>query len=81
MFEGKKTKVGGTTLIMAGCVYIGGLYDAILYDVGTGLGMMGFGLVCIGIHNRISRGLFNMHDGKIQYGSVRMQPPSVMGGD
>ena len=79
MFEGKKTKVGGWTLIIAGGLYIGGLYEPILYDVGTGLAMSGFGLACIGIHNRISRGLFNMHDGKIQYGSVRLQPPSVMG--
>ncbi|KKN10378.1 hypothetical protein LCGC14_1037390 [marine sediment metagenome] len=79
MLEGKKTKVGGMLLIVAGGLYIGGLYDAILYDIGTGLAMIGFGLVCIGIHNRISRGLFNIHDGKIQYGSVRLQPPSVMG--
>lgn len=79
MLEGKKTKVGGMLLIVAGCLYIGGLYDAILYDVGTGLAMIGAGLATWGIHNRISRGLFNMREGKIQYGSARTQPPALMG--
>ena len=79
MFEGKKTKVGGMLLVIAGGLYIGGLYESILYDVGIGFAMIGVGMAFVGIHNRISRGLFNIHDGKIQYGSARTQPPSVMG--
>lgn len=80
MFNGKKTRIGAILLILAGCLYIGGLYDPILYVIGEGVAMMGLGLAIIGIHNRISKGLFNMHDGKIQYGSARVQPPGIMGG-
>ena len=78
-FEGKRTKIGAILLIIAGGLYIGGLYDAILYDVGIGLSMMGAGLVAWGIHTRISKGLCNIHDGKIQFDSMRMQPPPVIG--
>jgi len=78
MLEGKKTKAGGILLIVAGAVTMGGLYDLRLCVVGAGLAMMGMGLGYIGMHNRIARGMFNMHDGQIQYGSARMQPPGVM---
>ena len=81
MLEGKKTKVGGIALIIAGGLYIGGLYDAMLYDIGTGIAMLGAGLVAIGIHNCIARAIFNVHDGKIMHKSSRIQPPSVMGGE
>lgn len=80
MLEGKKTKAGGILLIIAGGVFMGGLYDERLFFVGMGLAMMGAGLALIGLHNRIARGLFNMHDGKIQYGSARTQSPGLMGG-
>lgn len=79
MLNGKKTKIGGVLLIIAGAVYIGGLYDATLYDVGIGLSMMGAGLVAWGMHNRISRGLFNMYDGEINYGSARTEPSEIVG--
>ena len=81
MLEGKKTKTGGILLIIAGAVYIGGLYDAILYDVGIGLAMIGAGLVGIGIQNCIARGVFNVHDGKIMHKSSRVPPYTVMGGE
>lgn len=79
MLEGKRTKTGAILLIIAGGLYIGGLYDALLYDVGIGLAMMGAGLVAWGMHTRMSKGLCNVHDGKILYDSMRIQPPSVMG--
>ncbi|KKM90524.1 hypothetical protein LCGC14_1237840 [marine sediment metagenome] len=79
MLEGKRTKTGAILLIIAGALYIGGLYDAILYDIGIGLAMMGAGLVAWGMHHRVAKGLCNMRDGKILYNSMRMQPPSVMG--
>jgi len=80
MFNGKKTKIGAVLLILAGCIYIGGLYDPILYVIGEGVAMMGVGLAIIGMHSRISRGLFNIHDGKIMYGSARTQPTDLVGG-
>ena len=79
MLEGKKTKTGGIALFIAGGLYIGGLYDAILYDIGIGLAMMGAGLVCIGIHNRISRGLFHVRDGKILYGQRVIHSATAIG--
>lgn len=78
-FDGKKTKIGAILLIVSGGLYIGGLYDPMLYDIGTGLSKIGMGLIAWGIHTRITKGLCNIHDGKIQYNSMRLQPPSVMG--
>ena len=80
-YEGKRTKIGAILLIIAGAVYIGGLHDAILYDVGIGLSMMGAGLVAWGMHTRMSKGLCNIHDGKIQFDSMRMQSQPLVGGE
>lgn len=81
MLEGKKTKTGGTLLIIAGGLYIGGLYDAILYDIGKGIAMMGAGLVGIGIQNCLARALFNVRDGKITHKSSRIYPGGLVGGE
>lgn len=81
MLEGKKTKAGGIMLIVAGCVFMGGLYDLRLCIVGVGLAMMGMGLGYIGMHNRFSKALYHQHDGKIHYGSPRIQSQAIMGGE
>ncbi|KKK99039.1 hypothetical protein LCGC14_2636740 [marine sediment metagenome] len=81
MLEGKKTMTGGILLIIAGAVFIGGLYDAMFYEIGKGVAMMGAGLIAIGLHNCVARIWFNRHDGKIMHNSSRIQPPSLTGGE
>jgi len=81
MLEGKKTKTGGILLIIAGGLYIGGLYDAILYDIGKGVAMMGTGLIAIGFKDCMARIWFERHDGKIMHNSSKIQSPSLTGGE